>query len=143
MKTHSHHSRITPGFSLIEMLITLAIIGILASIAYPSYRQHVIKANRTDAETKLLEILGKQQNYFGRNLTYTTKLKTDLGYSADPVLTKDGLYSIAASICAAPYIITIDGCVELTATAKKGQIPDGNLTINSAGQKTRGGKNGW
>lgn len=143
MKIFRHNVLQDRGFSLIELLITLAIIGILASIAYPSYRNHIIKANRTDAQTKLLEILGKQQNYFGRNLTYTTSLKTDLAYSADPLLTKDGNYSIAASVCAAPYDVNLTGCVLLTATAKGSQVSDGNLTINSAGQKTRAGNNGW
>lgn len=136
MKRVSRHPLASPGFSLIEMLITMAIIGILAGIAYPSYQNHVRKTNRTDGQTKMLEILSKQQNYYGRNMTFTEKLKDDLGYSTDPIITEGGHYSITAGRCSTPYTTTIDGCVKLTATAQGSQTSDGNLTINSANVKT-------
>jgi len=134
MKTHTRETQPSRGFSLIELLITLGIIGILASIAYPSYQNHMQKTNRTEGKTTLLEILSKQQNFFGRNMAYTTDL-TQLGYAADPVITDDGLYSIAAARCNAPYDLNLTGCVRLTATAQGRQLADGNLTINSAGVK--------
>ncbi|HGX93650.1 MAG TPA: type IV pilin protein [Candidatus Tenderia sp.] len=135
MKIRIHPSCGSKGFSLIELLITLAIIGILASIAYPSYQNHVLKTNRTGGQNALLGILAKQQNFFSRNMTYTTDLTT-LGYSADPVVTADGLYSITASVCGGAFSNNIADCVKLTATAQGRQVKDGNLTINSAGAKT-------
>ncbi len=134
MKTHTRETQPSRGFSLIELLITLGIIGILASIAYPSYQNHMQKTNRTEGKTKLLEILSKQQNFFGRNMTYTLNL-TQLGYAADPVITDDGLYSIAAGLCNNNLYGPIGSCVRLTATAQGRQLADGNLTINSAGVK--------
>ena len=142
MKTNTQRPHRNRGFSLIELLIAMGIIGILASIAYPSYQNHIQKTNRTEGETKLLEILSKQQNFFARNMAYTSDL-TQLDYANDPVITDDGLYSIAAARCNAPYDINLTGCVRLSATAQGRQLADGNLTINSAGVKTHAGNNGW
>ena len=135
MKTNTQRPHRNRGFSLIELLIAMGIIGILASIAYPSYQNHIQKTNRTEGQNALLEILARQQNFFSRNMTYTTDL-TQLDYANDPVITDDGLYSIAAATCNAPFAVNnLAGCVRLTATAQGRQLADGNLTINSAGAK--------
>lgn len=58
------------GFSLIELMITVAIVAILAAIAYPSYDQHVIKTRRAAATTCLMERAQFMERYYTTNLSY-------------------------------------------------------------------------
>ena len=59
------------GFTLIELLIVIAIIGIIGGIAYPSYQSHMIKAQRSDAQTELLKAQLEQTSLHILNPTYS------------------------------------------------------------------------
>jgi type IV pilus assembly protein PilE len=56
---------------LIELVVVVAIIGILASIAVPSYRNYVLRSQRTDATTALLKLAAAQEKFYLQNNTYT------------------------------------------------------------------------
>ena len=73
------------GFSLIELMVTVAIIGILVGIAVPSYSNYVQKSRRTSATTALLDLASREAKYYSTNNVYTTSM-TNLGYaSAGPI----------------------------------------------------------
>lgn len=68
------------GFTLVELMITVAVVGILAAIAYPSFNEQMRKARRSDAVTALMEVANREEIFFSNFNTYTT----DLTPSADP-----------------------------------------------------------
>ena len=80
------------GFTLIEMMIVVVIIGILAGIAYPSYKEYVTHSKRSDAKAALLQAQMAQEKYRANHVTYGT-----LGEIGISNLSPDGYYTIAVS----------------------------------------------
>ena len=81
------------GVTLMELMIVVTIIGILAAIAYPNYREFVARAKRTEARAALLKIATNQEKYYLQNNIFTTDL-TVLGFNASPYTTDSGTYSV-------------------------------------------------
>ena len=80
------------GFTLVELMITLVIIGILIGVALPSYRQYVIRSNRVDATSALLRVAANQERFYLQNNTYSADL-ADVGFPGGA--TTEGHYTLA------------------------------------------------
>lgn len=121
------------GFTLIELMIVVAIIAILFSIAMPSYERYMLRAHRTDGITALQNVMDAQERYFADNRSYSTTL-TDLGFTSNTVDSPDKKYRITAQACGA---MALTVCVELKATAQGKQVKDGDLIMDSNGKRER------
>ncbi|MBK1731990.1 hypothetical protein CKO41_09340 [Thiococcus pfennigii] len=126
-------TRVRPrGFTLIELMITVAIVGILAAIAYPSYQEQIRKARRADAQAALLELAQFMERYYTMNNTYAGA--DDEGTLPFEKAPKDG--------DATYYTIDFEGVPDgtsytLVATPAGAMTGDkcGTLSINAAGVK--------
>jgi type IV pilus assembly protein PilE len=125
------------GVTLIELLISIAIMGILAAVAYPSYTEYVTKSNRTEAQRELAKLANLQEQFFIDRRTYTTDMKL-LGMKADPYITESENYSIDSTIGDVGGVSGVT--FTLTATAKKSQLSQDTacttLTIDEKGRKS-------
>lgn len=72
MKSKSMHAAFARGFTLIELMITVAIVAVLASVAYPSYRDYVMRGHITDGINGLTAVRANMERHFQDNRTYAT-----------------------------------------------------------------------
>jgi len=126
------------AFTLIEMMITVAVIAILASVAYPSYTQHLIKGSRSAAQSYLLELAQRQQLILMTARRYEDTIATLTGGSVPADVAKHYAVTVVATTGAPPTFT-------LTATPRAGtrQAGDGVLTIDQAGQRLWDGTKPW
>lgn len=118
------------GFTLIELMVTVAIIGILTAIAYPSYTQYMIRANRAAAQAEMMDIANRQQQFLLTNRSYADNTTLELsGYTLPSDVSSKYSYAIVVGAGTVPSYT-------LTFTPSGTQASDGNLVINSEGIKT-------
>ena len=134
------------GFTLIELMITVAIVGILASIALPAYTDAVLKSRRAEGRTALLDLLQQQERYMTQRNTYLA-FTTNTGTGATTpsgapfkVFSGDSLgnsaYILSADQCPdGAGTIAINNCVRVIATPVKTDADANVLRITSTGSK--------
>jgi type IV pilus assembly protein PilE len=105
MKLRQIAAAVTPssGFSLIELMVALAIGAILAAISIPMYQKQVQKSRRTDARTAVLDLAGREERYLSVSASYTN-VPSNLGYApvggggAFPMTIGSGYYQLTVAV---------------------------------------------
>mgnify|MGYP001547372183 CR=1 FL=1 len=118
------------GFTLLELMIVVAIIAILTAIAYPSYTHHIIKTRRAAATACLSEYSNYMERFYTTNLAYTAAV--DPGLDCESTAQTGNNYG---------YTLTIPDASHdtISATPKGPQVADtecGTLTLNQTGTRT-------
>jgi len=153
------------GFSLIELMIAVAIVAILGAVAYPAYQDSVIKGRRAEGRTALLELLQQQERFLTQRNTYACFTTNPSNGATAPIAPSGGVCGTGGatgavpfkvfsgeSLATAAYVlssencqradgtqISIQDCVRVVATPRGGHVRDnaaaGSLRITSTGTR--------
>jgi type IV pilus assembly protein PilE len=127
MKKFLHH-----GFTLLELMITLVIVGILSAIAYPSYQEQILKSRRAQAQVSLMSVAMRQQQFLLDSRSYASNL-SDLGVALPSSVSP--YYELTLAVTNSS---TAPPSFTATATPLGTQLNDpcASLTVDQSGAKT-------
>src|SRR5262249_35843529 len=125
------------GFTLLELLIAVAIVAVLAAIALPSYSKYVLRANRAQAKQFMGDVANREEQYRADQRSSTTAIGTGGLGTTQPTETI-GNYPFGVAIAGIDCLNVAlpPRGYTITATAIGGQTSDGNLCLDSLNQKT-------
>jgi len=138
----THQTRLSRGFTLVEVLIVVTIIGILAAVALPSYTEYTKRGYRADGKSALLQLSSALERYHTENGSYNGaheggKPKANFFPSQAPLDGGDKTYDLTIESTAHSYTLTA------TPIENSRVHEDGVFTLSSTGVKTYKGEEGW
>lgn len=121
------------GFTLIEVMMAVVIIGILAAIAWPSYTQYVVRNNRVAVQAELMQIAAAAERYRAQQLTYTNATLDTLYGATQYPKTGNALYSLTLTV--ATNGITWVATAAPATGSLQAKVNDGALAIDNTGRR--------
>jgi type IV pilus assembly protein PilE len=128
------------GFTLIELMIVVAVVAILGTVAISGYINSVRKSRRTEARTALLDLASREERFMSTNSAYSST-PSDLGYSGSlPLTVGSGYYQISIPVLnAATSAVPATFTLTATAVTGKGQdkdLPCRTFSVDSTGNQS-------
>jgi type IV pilus assembly protein PilE len=149
LRPAARSSRPAGGFTLIELMVVVAIATILFAIAIPSYTTYIRQSRRTEAKTAVLDLAGREERYLSTNPSAYTDVPANLGYTgAWPIVVGSGYYqlTVCSPACLPSAIATAPSyTVTATPVAGQSQVNDtqcNSFSVDSVGQQYADGSGG-
>jgi type IV pilus assembly protein PilE len=130
------------GFSLIEVMIVLVIIGVLLLVATPGYQESMRKSHRADGMRDLMELVSRQERFYAQNSRYTNDIETADGLNLERTISSESYYTLSVQTCSEnDEEDDYSRCYILLAEPRGKQTKDacGTLTVNSKGERDHSG----